>query len=348
MKSISVKAGLHTVKAVSIFLLLAAAISFSGAASADGTGGPFPAWTGLLFEEHAARQAAERSAFDFRPEPSEITSRPTLLLFSTQSLQLNESPLKDSAEDGSVEIEVNKRAGREEVLAGLQDVYNYKIILDISPEPVEFIPGAISIPYTDFLSDGSLKTAPEMAAVLGQSGISRYDAVLIYGECQPCGGGPSAASYVYWIMKYLGHRNVSLLDGGLDDWVKAGKPTAARALDLQPVNYTFKMEEGLLASYPFVKSGDAQIIDARSPEEFLRGSIPSSINIPYDRVLEGKRIKDDEALGHLFSSLDKKRPVVVYTNTGVKASMIWLSLTFLAYDASIYSWRDWQANSTSF
>jgi len=37
--------------------------------------------------------------------------------------------------------------------------------------------------------------------------------------------------------------------------------------------------------------------------------------------------------------------VVVYTNTGVKASMIWLALTLLDYDASIYSWRDWQANS---
>jgi thiosulfate/3-mercaptopyruvate sulfurtransferase len=76
-------------------------------------------------------------------------------------------------------------------------------------------------------------------------------------------------------------------------------------------------------------------------------SIPASINIPYDRVLDGKKIKDDAALASLFSSLDRERPVVVYTNTGVKASMIWLALTLQDYDAAIYSWKDWQANSAS-
>ena len=69
----------------------------------------------------------------------------------------------------------------------------------------------------------------EMAAVLGEAGISQDDAVLIYGECQPCGGGPSAATYVYWIMKYLGHENVKLLDGGIDDWVAAMQPDSNTA-----------------------------------------------------------------------------------------------------------------------
>jgi len=52
-----------------------------------------------------------------------------------------------------------------------------------------------------------------------------------------------------------------------------------------------------------------------------------------------QRIKDKEELNDLFSSLDKNRSVVVYTNTGVKASMIWLALTLLDYDARIYSGR---------
>ena len=261
-------------------------------------------------------------------------------------LQLNISnPSEARATEGWREIEFDKGARRAELLTPLQAVHEYKIILDISPEPAEYIPGAISIPYTDFLWNGTLKTALEMAEILGEAGISQDDSVLIYGECQPCGGGPSAATYVYWIMKYLGHSNVSLLDGGMDDWVKAGEPTAAAAQHLLPVNYTPRMEEDLLSSYSFVKSGGAQIIDARGAAEFEAGSIPSGINIPYDLVLEGKRIKDDASLGRLFSSLDKGRPVVVYTNTGVKASMIWLALTLLDYDASIYSWRDWQANS---
>ena len=86
-----------------------------------------------------------------------------------------------------------------------------------------------------------------------------------------------------------------------------------------------------------------QIIDARSAAEYEAGSIPGSFNIPYERILDGKRIKDEAALEQLFSSLEKDRPVVVYTNTGVKATMIWLALDLLGYDARIYTWQDWQA-----
>lgn len=274
----------------------------------------------------------------------------SLGIHSMQPLQLNKfntSSADAASVGGTGEKDPDKFSRRAELLIPLQDAYDYKIILDISPEPAEYIPGAVSIPYTDFLSETTLKTLPGLAEILSQAGISQDDSVLIYGECQPCGGGPSAATYVYWIMKHLGHSNVSLMDGGIDEWVREGKPTAAEATHLLPANYTPSLKQDLLASYAFVRSGRAQIIDARGEAEFEAGSIPSSINIPYDRVLDGKRIKDDAALNSLFSSLDKDRPVVVYTNTGVKASMIWLALTMLDYDASIYSWKDWQANSES-
>ena len=42
--------------------------------------------------------------------------------------------------------------------------------------------------------------------------------------------------------------------------------------------------------------------------------------------------------------MQSDKPIVVYTNTGVKASMTWLALTLLGYDARIYSWQDWEAN----
>jgi thiosulfate/3-mercaptopyruvate sulfurtransferase len=231
------------------------------------------------------------------------------------------------------------------VLVPLKSANNSGIILDISPSSTEYIPGAISIPYTEFFGPGAtLKPATEMAAILGEAGISQNDAVLIYGECQPCGGGPSAATYVYWIMKYLGHENVKLLDGGIDDWVAALQPTVNKPASLPPQSYTPVIKANLLATYEFVHSGTPQIIDARTAAEYEAGSIPGSINIPYDRILDGKKIKDKGALEELLSSLDKDRPVAAYTNTGVKASMIWLALTLLGYDARIYSWQDWQAN----
>lgn len=231
------------------------------------------------------------------------------------------------------------------VLVPVESVNNSWIILDISPSSAEYIPGAISIPYTQFLgSGGVLLPVSEMARILGEAGVSESDALLIYGECQPCGGGPSAATYVYWIMKYLGHEDVKLLDGGIDDWVAAELPTVTKHAVLSPVSYNPFIKADLLATYEYVQSNISLIIDARTPAEFSAGSIPNAVNIPYDSVLEGKRIKDETALQELFSSFQKDKPVAVYTNTGVKASMTWLALTLLGYDARIYSWHDWQAS----
>jgi thiosulfate/3-mercaptopyruvate sulfurtransferase len=168
--------------------------------------------------------------------------------------------------------------------------------------------------------------------------------VLIYGECQPCGGGPSAATYAYWIMKYLGHQKLKLMDGEIDAWVGAKQPTVTTPSVLPAKTYTPTLKPELLATYEYVHSGTPQIIDARTSEEFKAGSIPGAINIPYENVLTGKKIKDEAALKQLFSALAKDRPVVVYTNTGVKASMVWFALEDLGYDARLYSLQDWQAH----
>ena len=351
--------GLHpgaiAAKAVVSLLLLAALAALSAGSAAVSTGADdLPSSSQSMAHDLAALLAPETLAASGTAAVAEQTaSESAHSLLSQQPLQWNKFNLSwgDAAQEkaaGEKSLDNSSNSSRRaEVLIPLQDAYDYKIILDISPEPSEYIPGAVSLPYTDFLSENVLKTPPQLAKTLGQAGISQNDSVLIYGECQPCGGGPSAATYVYWIMKYLGHRNVSLLDGGIDDWVKAGKPTAAEAVHLLPANYAPSLQPDLLASYAFVHSGNAQIIDARGAAEFEAGSIPSSVNIPYDQVIESKRIKDEAALRHLFSSMNKGRPVVVYTNTGVKASMVWTALNLLGYDASIYSWKDWQANSAS-
>ena len=144
------------------------------------------------------------------------------------------------------------------VLIPLESVNISGVILDISPNSTEYIPGAINIPYTKFLNPGgSLKPVSELARVLGDAGISQDDDVLIYGECQPCGGGPSAATYVYWIMKYLGHKDVKLLDGGIDDWVKALRPTAMKPEILAAKSYTPTLKANLLATYDYMQSKTA-------------------------------------------------------------------------------------------
>jgi rhodanese-related sulfurtransferase len=97
----------------------------------------------------------------------------------------------------------------------------------------------------------------------------------------------------------------------------------------------------LFVTYDYVKSGQAQIVDARTPEEFGEGTIPGAVNIPYNLIYAGDRIKEDASLSAIFAGLDKYRPVVVYTSNGVKASSVVLALRILGYDARLYTYLDW-------
>jgi thiosulfate/3-mercaptopyruvate sulfurtransferase len=229
-----------------------------------------------------------------------------------------------------------------QTLIPFSDVSSYDVILDVSPNATHLILGAINLDYAKFLDqDKRLKPPSELAKILGDIGISRNNSVVIYGECQPCGGGPSAATYTYWVMKYLGQKKIGLLNGGIDNWTAAGLPTENKPMLRSEAVYTPKLKGGMFATYDLVKSRKLQIIDARTPEDRTVGSIPGSIMMPYDEVLEKKRLKDRLALNTLFANIDKGRTVVVYTATGVKASMVGFALELLGYNASLYTWNDW-------
>ena len=248
-----------------------------------------------------------------------------------------------STDSGYMAIKRSKSALT--MLTPIPKAQNADVVLDISPEATEYIDGAINIPYTDFLKkDGSLNSVSELARILGNAGITKDDNVVICGECQPCGGGPSASTFVYWMMKYLGHRNVILMDGTIDDWVAARKPTETTPKTLPSTIYIPAVNSSLLSTYDYIKGGKAQMVDARTNAEYQEGTILSAQNLPYDQVLEGKRIKSEASLKELFSRLDKDQPVVVFTNTGVKASMVWFALMLEGYDARVYTWQDWLKN----
>jgi thiosulfate/3-mercaptopyruvate sulfurtransferase len=246
------------------------------------------------------------------------------------------------------------------MLMPISDVSGSDVLLDISENSSEHINGSRAIPYTEFIvGGGRLKSVPEIAAILGGAGISRSDNVVIYGECMPCGGGPAPATYVYWMMKCLGHENLWVLDGNVEDWALAGRPitNSSQAMlitDMPDIdgtgtdgyskNYAPNFTTDLFATYDYVKRGDAQVVDARLAEEREEGTIPGAVSIPYESVLDGHRIKNETGLEKVFINLSRNRPVVVFTDTGIKASVVWFSLKLLGYEARLYSWSDWLEN----
>jgi thiosulfate/3-mercaptopyruvate sulfurtransferase len=242
------------------------------------------------------------------------------------------------------------RSGRyAQVLISPLEVSANDVVLDISPHAEKYIEGAVNLSFENFFGEGwTIKPVSEIAMMLGEAGISRNDSVIITGECLPCGGGPSPAVFSYWVLKYLGHDKVRLLDGGLEAWEAAGLNTSEKPGFRPKANYTPQLKPELLAAFDFVVNGDAQVVDARSPESFAMSSIPNAINIPYEDILEDDRIRNESELEKIFSNLSKEKPVVVYTNVGFEAAIVWLALDLMGYDARLYTLRDYLENQPEF
>ena len=139
-----------------------------------------------------------------------------------------------------------------------------------------------------------------------------------------------------------------VLDGSIEDWTAAGLSTSNISATRPETNYTPLLMTELLATFDYVVNGGAQIVDARSARDYSMGSIPGAVNIPYENVLVNESIKPEEDLQKVFAGLEKDRPVVVYTNVGVEASLVWFALNLSGYDARLYSWRDWLENQPRF
>jgi thiosulfate/3-mercaptopyruvate sulfurtransferase len=223
------------------------------------------------------------------------------------------------------------------------------VVLDISPSATRYMEGAVNINYEGFLGEGGqFKPVSEVAKLLGDAGISSNNSLVIAGECLPCGGGPSPAIFTYWVLKYLGHEKVRVLDGSIDDWKAAGLNTSNESATRPKTNYVPQLKPELLSTYDFVVNSGAQIVDARPIRDYRIGSIPGAVSIPYENVLVNESIKPREDLQKVFAKLEKGRPVVVYTNVGVEASLVWFALNLSGYDARLYSWRDWLENQPKF
>lgn len=283
-----------------------------------------------------------KSASGFEDEENKASET----LEKTEAVQTtqNDNPVK-AAEDPASMVRSDEA---KEILAPLDSVTDADILLDVSENSSMHIAGSVVVPYMEFDAQaGVLKPVPEISKILGDAGISREDSVVIYGECLPCGGGPSIATYVYWMMKSLGHEKVKVLDGTVEEWKEMGRTTTKDAQILPSKIYTPAETANYTATYELVKSGQVQIVDARTLQEFGSGSIPGSISIPYTGVLNGKMIKGEDKLNKVFMILDKDKPVAVFTSTGMKASVVWFALEMMGYDARLYSYKDWMANQPS-
>lgn len=221
-----------------------------------------------------------------------------------------------------------------EMLKSLDALFEDEVVLDVSNAWSSGRPhlrGAINMPAASFFQDDStLRNASDLAAMLGRSGVSSSDSVMVYSDAFSSG----EATAVLWALLCLGQESVRALDGGLDNWIGASLPLETASNSFPPVEYVPGQSRKYEADRDLVGSEGVQLVDARSILDYGRARIGNATFISPDDVLDEGRLKPN--LNDTFARLNESRTVVVYSDDIYSASLVWFALMLTDYDAKIY------------
>ena len=144
-------------------------------------------------------------------------------------------------------------------------------------------------------------------------GINNSSEIVIFDNL-----GIYSSPRVWWMFKVMGHDKVSVLDGGLNEWIKRKLPTAKRThKTYEDGDLKASPNEDYIVNYSTIKQNTDQqiftLIDARSKarfngteneprKELKSGNIKNSINIPFKDVLSDGKFKSKEELKKLFKN----------------------------------------------
>ncbi len=227
------------------------------------------------------------------------------------------------------------------------------------------IPGAVFFDI-DAIADTStglphmlpdaLKFANEMTA-LGLGDGMRF---VVYDS-----PGLFAAARVWWTLRAFGAEKVAILDGGLPQWLREGRPIERGEAHPRPRPFTPRLNPAFVASLDDVRrtlaAGLAQVVDARPADRFegrapeprpgvRSGHIPGSLNLPFGEVVEHGRLKRGPALNQAFAvrGVDLAKPIVTTCGSGVTAAVLALAVEEAGGQvAGLYdgSWSEWGARA---
>ncbi|MEE4607861.1 MAG: rhodanese-like domain-containing protein [Desulfobacteraceae bacterium] len=237
----------------------------------------------------------------------------------------------------------------------------------------KLIPGAVRMPWRQFQYDdvagnmGGLFVGIVRAhQLLGEHGIARNDTVVLYDSVKRDGGATS--SYIFWVLDLLGHKNMKVLERGIDGWIDAGGETVATPRKAEAVLYQapsaeINLRKWVKADYLLPRLGDPyyQILDVRSRAEYLGetpnsgldgtvlklGHIPSATNNDYTlnwTTPDIKALKPHSVLQGLYRGLDPDRAVILYCHSARRGSFGYFVLRLMGFeDVMLYepSWMEW-------
>jgi thiosulfate/3-mercaptopyruvate sulfurtransferase len=189
----------------------------------------------------------------------------------------------------------------------------------------------------------------------GSMGITVDDTIVVYD-----GPGMFTAPRVWWMFRIMGAAEVFVLDGGFDNWKKAGRPVTTEVTRIAPCVFHTDFDDNRLADIEDVREvveSGGQIADARPPRRFSgedpeprkgirSGHMPGARSVPVLSLSEnGYLLPVDQLRGTMErAGLDLDKPVVTSCGSGITAAVVTLALESIGHGANrLYdgSWTEW-------
>jgi thiosulfate/3-mercaptopyruvate sulfurtransferase len=191
-----------------------------------------------------------------------------------------------------------------------------------------------------------LNSPDVLRSVLEAAGVTTSQHVIVTGD------GPLAAARGFFILEYLGHPSVHLLDGGRAAWQAAFGLSTEPASAARPGRMVTPVRADRLATADWVHArlGDPGVVllDARSAGDFGVSRIPGAVNLPWTQLVESTampRLRSVPELRALFAhaGADARDEVVTYCTSGMMSSMSYFVARYLGfkvrlYDGSMFEW----------
>jgi thiosulfate/3-mercaptopyruvate sulfurtransferase len=224
------------------------------------------------------------------------------------------------------------------------------------------IPGAVYFDI-DVIADTSttlphmLPDAETFGRMAGELGLSETNEIVVYD-----GAGIASAPRVWWMLRYYGARNVRILEGGFERWMRERRPMDRD--DPQPAKpnvFRATIAPAMLTDMATVArhlaDKTATVIDTRPTDRFTgevpepregipSGHMPGALGIAAGGFVKGLDLVDDATIRTVLADVDLEKSIVCSCGSGVTASILWLALVAIGvpearltlYDGS---WSEW-------
>lgn len=194
-----------------------------------------------------------------------------------------------------------------------------------------------------------------LAKKLGAAGVSRQMQVVVYDDA-----GGMVAGRLWWLLRWLGHDRVALLDGGISQWVKEGRSLSADLSTSAPAVFEIAQRDWVVTTDEVLANIDTDefcVVDARAPDRFrgenetldpVGGHIPGARNRFFRDNLDAEGLFRPAAelrreFLDLFDGVDPEQ-TVAQCGSGVSACHNLLAMEIAGlHGAKLYagSWSEW-------